>query len=122
MCRDDDWQNTEAESFSFKKIRQSFARCTQLSAQDVDDWRPREHIAWMFNDGDEIMTSFALSTSCPTLKAIFTQGICQRLLEAKILRSKSPTTASDLLSLARLGGGHRPPFLSPRSTVMSQIS
>jgi len=43
------------------------------------------------------MTSITLSLPCPMLKAIFTKGICQRLLEA--LRSKSPTTASDLLSL-----------------------
>jgi len=52
MLRDDDWQNTEAELFSVKKIRQYFARCAPLSAQDasVDGWRPREHIAWMFND------------------------------------------------------------------------
>jgi len=68
------------------------------------------------------MTSFALSASCLRLKAIFTNGICQRLLEAIFLRSKSPTTAFDLLSLARLGGGHRPPPPSPRSTAMSQIS
>ena len=52
--RDDDWQKTETESFSIKKIRQYFARCAPLSAQDVDGWKPREHIAWMFNDGDEI--------------------------------------------------------------------
>ena len=32
MRRDDDWQNTEAESFSVKKIRQYFARCAPLSA------------------------------------------------------------------------------------------
>jgi len=100
MRRDYDWQKTEAESFSVKKIRQYFARCAPVSAQDVDGWRPRGH--------------------CLTLKTIFTKGIGQRLLEANSLRSKSPTTASDLLSLAQLGGGHRPP--SPRSTSMSQIS
>jgi hypothetical protein len=41
------WQKIEAESFSIKKIKQFFARCSPLSAQDVDGWRPREHIAWM---------------------------------------------------------------------------
>jgi len=54
LRRDDDWQKTEAESFAIKKIRQYFARCAPLSAQDVDGWSPREHIAWMFNDGDEM--------------------------------------------------------------------
>jgi len=32
MRRDDDWQKTEAEPFSIKKIRQYFARCAPLSA------------------------------------------------------------------------------------------
>ena len=54
LRRDDNWQKTEAESFSIKKIRQYFARCAPLSAQNVDGCRPREHIAWMFNDGDEM--------------------------------------------------------------------
>jgi len=42
---DDDWQNTEPESFPVKKIKQHFARRSPLSAHDVDGWRPREHIA-----------------------------------------------------------------------------
>jgi len=47
LRRDDDWQNTGTESFSVKKIKQYYARCSPLSAQDVDGWRPRE----LFNDG-----------------------------------------------------------------------
>jgi len=39
MRRDDDWQKTEAKSFSIMKIRQYFGRCAPLSAQDVDGWR-----------------------------------------------------------------------------------
>jgi len=45
MRRNNDWQKNEAKSFSIKKIRQYFARCAPLSAQDVDVLRPREHIA-----------------------------------------------------------------------------
>jgi len=108
LRRDDDWQKAEAESFSIKKIRQYFACCAPLSAQGL---RPREHMWWGFNDVDEMFYDLiALSSSFLTLKVIFTKGICQKLLEANSLRSKSPTTASDLLSLARLGGGHQPPF------------
>jgi len=56
LCRDDvlDRQNTEAESFSVKKIEQYYARCSPLSAQDVDGYRPRVHIMWMFNDGEKM--------------------------------------------------------------------
>jgi hypothetical protein len=52
---DDDWQNILAASFSVKKIKQYYARRSPLSAQDADGWRAREHIAWMFHDGDEIL-------------------------------------------------------------------
>jgi len=48
MRRDDDWQNTEAKSCSVKKIKQNFPHCSPRSAQDVEDvngWKPREHIA-----------------------------------------------------------------------------
>jgi len=54
------------------------------------------------------ITSFALISSCPTFKAIFTKRICQanssiftkgicqkQILEANSLHSKNPTTASD---------------------------
>jgi len=54
LRRHGDWQHTEAESFSVEKIKRHFARCSPLSAQDADGWRSHEHIAWMFNDGDEM--------------------------------------------------------------------
>ena len=55
LRRDEDWLNTEADSFSVKKIKQYYARCSPLSDQDADGWRAREHITWMFHDGDEIL-------------------------------------------------------------------
>ena len=58
LRRDHVWQKIEAESFSIKKIKQFFARCSPLSAQDVDSWRPREHIAWMLNDEDKMFHDF----------------------------------------------------------------
>jgi len=77
----------------------------------------------MFNDGNEMFHDLnRTQLILPYVKAILTKGIWQRLLEANYLRSKSPTTASDLLSLAGLGGGHRPASLKPKSTAMSQIS
>jgi len=51
---DDDWQNTEDESFPVKKIKQYLARCSPLSAQYVEGWRPREHIAWMFEMSNDL--------------------------------------------------------------------
>ena len=34
-------------------IRKYFARSPPLSAQDVDGWRPREHVAFLFSEDDE---------------------------------------------------------------------
>ena len=55
LRRDDDWQKTEDESLSVKKIKQYYTHYSPLSAQDVDGWRPHEHITWMFNDGHEML-------------------------------------------------------------------
>jgi len=91
MRRDDDWQKNEAESFSIKKIRQYFARCTPLSAQDVDGLRPREHIAWTFNDGDEmfhdlIRTQFIL----PYVKGDFYEGHLSEAAGGKFFALEKP--------------------------------
>ena len=75
MLRDDDWQKTEAKSFSIKKIRQYFARCAPLSAQVVDGWRLREHIEWMFNDGDEMFHDLIRTQLIlPYIKGDFYEG------------------------------------------------
>ena len=86
LRRDEDWLNTEADSFSVKKIRQYYARCAPLSAQDVDGWRPREHIAWMFNDGDEtfhdlIRTQLIL----PYVKGDFYEGHLEEVAGGKFI-------------------------------------
>jgi len=73
--RDDNWQKTEAESCSIKKIRQYFAYCAPLSAQDVDGWMPREHIAWMSNDGDEMFHDLIRTQHIlPYIKGDFNEG------------------------------------------------
>jgi len=52
MRRHDEWLNVQEHSFSIKKIGQYFRTCKPLSAQDADGWRGREHIGWLFSDGD----------------------------------------------------------------------
>ena len=52
MHRHDEWLNIQEHSFSIKKIGQYFRTCKPLSAQDADGWRGREHIGWLFSDGD----------------------------------------------------------------------
>jgi len=52
MCRHDEWLNMQEHSFSMKKIGQYFRTCKPLSAQDADGWRGREHVGWLFSDGN----------------------------------------------------------------------
>ena len=42
-------------SFSIKKIGQYFRTCKPLSAQDADGWPGREHVGWLFADGDSTL-------------------------------------------------------------------
>jgi len=91
MRRDDDWQKTEAESFSIKKIRQYFARCAPLIAQDVDGWRPREHIAWMFNDGDEMFHEiFCTQLILPYVKGNFFEGYLSKAAGGEFFALEKP--------------------------------
>jgi len=99
-----------AEWFCIKKIRQYFARCAPLSAQDVDGWRPREHIAGMFNEGDEMFHDLIRTQLIlPYVKSDLYEGHLSEVAGGKFFALESPTTASDPLSFARLGGGHRSP-------------
>jgi len=52
MHRQDEWLNIQENSFSIQKIGQYFRNCKPLSAQDADGWRGREHVGWLFADGD----------------------------------------------------------------------
>jgi len=49
----DDWRRVAEEQFSGVNIRKYFACSPPLSAQDVDDWRPREHVSFLFSEDDE---------------------------------------------------------------------
>ena len=53
----DYWASAEGQEvvdthFSLKKIRQYFRNRKPLAAADVDGWRGREHLAWMFMNDD----------------------------------------------------------------------
>ena len=53
----DYWASAEGQEvvdkhFSLKKIRQYFCKRKPLAAADVDGWRGREHLAWMFTNDD----------------------------------------------------------------------
>ena len=53
----DYWASAEGQEvvdkhFSLKKIRQYFRNRKPLVAADVDGWRGREHLAWMFMNND----------------------------------------------------------------------
>ena len=46
LRQEDDWRRVAEEHFSVDNIHKYFARSPPLSAQDVDGWRPREHVAF----------------------------------------------------------------------------
>ena len=39
----------------YKEIGQYSRTCKPLSAQDADEWRGREHVGWLFSDGDSVL-------------------------------------------------------------------
>jgi len=85
--------------FSVKKIRQYFARCAPLSAQDVDGWRSREHIRWtrMLNDEmfhDLICTLLIL----PYVKGDFNEGHLSEAAGGKFFALEKPNVANFLMS------------------------
>ena len=54
LRQEDDWRRVAEEHFSVDNIRKYFASSPPLSSQDVDGWRPREHVAFLFSeDGEE---------------------------------------------------------------------
>ena len=52
LRQEDDWWRVAEEHFSVDNIRKYFARSPPLSAQDVDGWRPREYVAFLFSEDD----------------------------------------------------------------------
>jgi len=53
LRQEDNWQRVAEEHFFVDNIRKYFARPPPLSAQDVDGWRLREHVAFLFSEDDE---------------------------------------------------------------------
>jgi len=53
LRQEDDWRRVVEEHFSVDNIRKYNARSPPLSAQDADGWRPREHVAFLFSEGDD---------------------------------------------------------------------
>jgi len=50
LRQEDDWRCVAEEHFFVDNIRKSFVRPPPLSAQNVDGWRPREHVAFLFSE------------------------------------------------------------------------
>ena len=93
--------------FSVKKIRQYFRNRKPLASPDVDGWRGREHLAWMFMNNDTefqelIRTEFLL----PYLTNEFLQiySMPRKMQEASCLPSSKPMVDYVPLYVATLGG------------------
>jgi len=50
---EDNWRRFAEEHFSVDNIRKYFARSPTLSVRDVDCWRTRKHVAFLFSEDDE---------------------------------------------------------------------
>ena len=104
MRRHDEWLNIQEHSFCIKKIGQYVRTCKHLSAQDADGWRGREHVGWLFADGDSTLQELLRThLICPTFWGTSMQNILMKLLVAGCLRSKRQTTHYAPLSLALYG-------------------
>ena len=67
LRQEDDWRRVAEEHFSVDNIRKYFARSPPLSSQDVDGWRLREHVAFLFSETmRNFTTSFESTWSCPS--------------------------------------------------------
>jgi len=55
LRQEDDWRRVTKERFSVDNIRKYYARSPPLSAQDAGGWRPREHVAFSFNEEDNLI-------------------------------------------------------------------
>jgi len=53
LRQEDDWRRVAEECFSVDNIRKYFACSPPLSAQDIDGWRPCEHVAFLFSEDNE---------------------------------------------------------------------
>jgi len=75
MRRHDEWLNIQEHSFSIKKIGQYFCTCKPLSAQDADGWRGREHVGWLFSDGNSALQElFRMHLILPNILGDFLAG------------------------------------------------
>ena len=81
---EDNWWRVSEEHFSVDNIRKYFARSPPVSAQDVDGWRPREHVAFLIRRTMRNFTTSLESTwSCSSFQATSTQ-VCRRCCEAPL--------------------------------------
>ena len=55
LCQEDDWLRVTKERFSVDNICKYYARSPPLSAQDAGGWCPREHVAFSFNEEDNLI-------------------------------------------------------------------
>jgi len=86
------------------------ARCAPLSAQDVDGWRPREHIAWMFNDGDEMFHDLIRTQLLlPYVKGDFYEGHLSGATGGKFFALEEPNDSVRPIIIGSTWRGHQPP-------------
>jgi len=55
MRRQDEWLYIQEFLFSTRKIGQYIHNCKPPSVQDADGWRGREHVGWLFANGDSTL-------------------------------------------------------------------
>ena len=106
----DYWASAEGQEvvdkhFSLKKIRQYFRNRKPLAAADVDGWRGREHLVWMFmNDDTEFQELIRSEFLLPYLTNEFLQNYAKENAEGSSSLSSKPTVDCVPWYVATLGG------------------
>ena len=104
MRRHDEWLNIQELSFSIKKIEQYFRTCKPLSAQDADGWRGREHVGWLFSDGDSALQELLRThLILPNILEDFLADHLDGIAGGRMFALKRQTTHCVPLSLALYG-------------------
>ena len=111
----DYWASAEGQEvvdkhFSLKKIRQYFRNRKPLAAADVDGWRGREHLAWMFMNNDtefqelirkELLCRISPTNSCRSMPRTMQEGSFS-------LSSKQTVDCAPLYAVTLGGDASRP--------------
>jgi len=98
------WWNEE--HFYVDNIRKYFARFSPLSTQDVDGWRPREHVACLFSEDDEEFHNFIWKHMVmPFVLGDFYPGHSEEVAQGKYFALVKPNAESlPMVPLSRMPG------------------